>query len=160
MLTVTSDMGFPYAILNMAFSDCRKEKIMIRIPILKVKDSCRNHTEHIVGEDTHDFVYINKDGHIVYENLQCGETTDGGDYEFVGNKSPEADSDWRYDNGTAEIEMLPLTELVEREIKRLDKDSEEYPKLLDDLKRLFEAEKKNRKAHKDAAEKTRLHIIS
>ncbi len=56
---------------------------MIRIPIIKVKDTTDN-IEHIVGTDIHDSLII-KNNAIHYLNLQCMEGTQyNGDYKFVG----------------------------------------------------------------------------
>jgi len=52
-------------------------------PVIKVRDKLTGR-EHIVGTDSHDTLYIDKEtGGIHYYNLQNGEGTLG-DYEFVG----------------------------------------------------------------------------
>lgn len=58
---------------------------MIRIPIIKVRDTAsKSNTEHIVGTDTHDSLII-EDNAIHYFNLQNNEGTRyNGDYKFVG----------------------------------------------------------------------------
>jgi len=55
----------------------------MKFPIIKVRDKLTGH-EHIVGTDSHDTLFIDKEtGGIHYYNLQNGEGTRG-DYEFVG----------------------------------------------------------------------------
>lgn len=62
----------------------RKVEIKILFPVIKVKDKATN-AEHIVGTDIHDQLKI-KDGRTIsYYNLQNGEGTMFGDYQFEGN---------------------------------------------------------------------------
>lgn len=55
-----------------------------RFPMLWIKDRYSGR-EHLYGTDTHDSLWIDKDGTIQYYNLQNGDGTGGDEagYEFV-----------------------------------------------------------------------------
>ena len=44
-------------------------------PIIRVRDNAAGGTEHIIGENSHDVLYISKSGGIQYVNIQCMEGT-------------------------------------------------------------------------------------
>jgi hypothetical protein len=54
-----------------------------KFPMLWIRDKCDG-SIHLYGTDSHDSLYIGKNGNIAYYNLQNGDGTgDGGTYEFV-----------------------------------------------------------------------------
>ena len=54
----------------------------MRIPIIWIKDNSTGMIRE-VGTNHHDRLYLDELGHIQYENLQNGDGTIGGGYEFV-----------------------------------------------------------------------------
>lgn len=62
-----------------------------RIPAIYVYDK-QTGTKHLVGSDSHDSLYVDKDGGIHYYNLQNGDGTHG-DYEFVVDDNGYSDSE-------------------------------------------------------------------
>lgn len=58
-------------------------------PIIKIKDEVYEE-ERQIGGNSHDVLRVMKreDGttYLAYENLQCGESTNGGAYRFVGER--------------------------------------------------------------------------
>ena len=78
-------------------------------PIIKVRDNCGMHHEHIVGSNSHDVLYIDKTGGIHYLNAQCMAGTKFADegYSFIGIESEESIS------CIPEIEFVTLDQLID-----------------------------------------------
>lgn len=87
-------------------------------PIIRVRDNCGRKHEHIVGENSHDVLYIdNESGGIHYLNCQCmaGTRFPEEGYSFVGQDNGEFSI-----SGQLEIEMVTLDELIEMATEHLE----------------------------------------
>ena len=56
----------------------------LTMPIIRVVDVASGNT-HIVGTDLHDRLYLDENGQIQYENIQCICGTRYGEYRFVSD---------------------------------------------------------------------------
>ena len=85
-------------------------------PIIRVKDNCGMHHEHIVGSNSHDVLYVDKSGGIHYLNSQnmAGTKYAGEGYSFMGVESRFSIS------GRPEIEFVTFDQLIDMATESLN----------------------------------------
>ena len=91
---------------------------VMRYPIIKVRDNCGRRMEHIVGENSHDLLYVDsKTGSIHYLNSQCmaGTKYPEEGYSFIGEDKGE----WSL-TCEPEIEMVSLEKLIDMASEHLE----------------------------------------
>lgn len=111
-------------------------------PIIRVRNNAAGGTEHIIGENSHDVLYISKSGGIQYVNIQCmaGTKYPEEGYSFVGIDKGEFSAVLE-----PEIEMVTFEELINLISSHLEEGS----------KRKIEAYRELRKYWNNEVEKTR-----
>ncbi len=105
--------------------------MLTELPVLKVQDNgSTSKTTRILGSNSHDTYILGKDGGLHYYNLQCGEGTEYGGYEFVVEKDPDGFMD--------SFKTANFFELMDMDAERLNiLDDDEYVKLKNELAEVF-----------------------
>lgn len=105
--------------------------MLTELPVLKVQDNgSTSKITRILGSNSHDTYILGKDGGLHYYNLQCGEGTEYGGYEFVVEKDPDGFMD--------SFKTANFFELMDMDAERLNiLDDDEYVKLKDELAKVF-----------------------
>lgn len=92
-------------------------KIPYRFPILRIRDKVFGDV-HTYGTDSHDALILDKNGNVMYYNLQNGEGTgESGGYEFVytpdkGGYDGIREIYLHYDNQSRDYEDMTKDELM------------------------------------------------
>ncbi len=128
-------------------------------PVIKVKDGS---FEHIVGTNSHDTLFIDKEsGGIHYRSLQNEGTTerviDGEPceyipYEFVGTKTP--DSPW------PEIEFVTFEQLFQIAIDQMNLSADREVEFNEMMQKYLEAKTNASNKVRESREKTGIRRIS
>lgn len=104
----------------------------MQFPVIKVKDKYSGKT-HIVGTDSHDELYVGKDGQLHYSNLQNGDgsgSEEGYGYIFAGEEDDF--------NPHEKIQFVSFDELLEIVKKEAGLSAEKERTIREMSERIFE----------------------